>query len=122
MTIDGRQQLIQILWQFPILFLLMSSVLIPPRTASAQTQQRPAGEKEIRGPDQVYSVSGTILIRNESGNQIYYLDTDGDGTEDYRLEFTSPAQHSNLPAEGDRVKITGRVHGQTLGVLRIREQ
>lgn len=119
---DGRQLLIQILWEFPILFLLMSGMILTPLSGLAQGQQNPAGDETAYTPNQLHSVSGTILIRDEFGTQIFYLDTDGDGTGDYQLEFTSPEQRTNLPEAGHRVKVTGRVHGLTLAIIRIQEQ
>ncbi len=59
----------------------------------------------------VITVTGTALVESQMGQQQYYLDEDGDGAEDYRMNFGppdyDPGNGAQRPTEGDTITITG---------------
>jgi|GEM_PF-4750803 len=93
-----------------------------PAVVPGSAQQSDSGAQKARIPNQMETVTGTVLIQEESGKQTYYLDIDGDGTGDYQLKFQSADLINDLPAAGSQVTVKGEIHGQTLDVHQVKKQ
>ncbi len=67
----------------------------------------------------VISVSGTAIVESHMGQDQYYLDEDGDGAEDYRLNFGpqdyDPGNGAQRPSPGDEITITGAFVEMNMG-------
>lgn len=85
-------------------------------------QQSSSNAQKAQTAQQLETVTGTVLIQEESGKQTYYLDIDGDGSGDYQLKFQSADLINDLPAAGSQVTVQGQIHGQTLDVHKVNKQ
>jgi Secretion system C-terminal sorting domain len=61
------------------------------------------------------TVSGTAIVVSNPMHSIYFLDEDGDGVEDYRLNFgpywyTPDSSNAQRPQDGDAITISGGSH------------
>ncbi len=68
------------------------------------------------------SVTGIVLIDEDAFDRTFLLDTDGDGDEDFHLEFGSEDIRFSMPSAGERVTVKGEIHGRTLEVHQILER
>ena len=64
---------------------------------------------------QIVTVTGTVIIDETFTNPMYYLDTDNDGNEDYKLNFgpywyQPDSSNAVRPLNGEQVTIEGGLH------------